>query len=344
MGGLAAAKRGECDIAGVHLHRSRDRRIQPAAADPEPRRWCRATGACRASSTGAAMRASRAGRVDEAVAAALRGRRLRRWSIATPAAARASSSTSCSARARPPGYGVQTKSHNAVAAAVAQGRADWGVAIDTVARQYGLGFIRLQEERYDFIVPTARLKPLGRAGILLAAPRSRGPNGTSRVGIPARRLARAHALHDDPRGIASARSLTGIRRAPNAFSKTSNTPGIVAPHSAHAPSGVTRYASMRYQSRTISAVPQHGQYVVPPSLVVHVAGVDVAQAFRHARCGARASSVAAGRRRNVGHLVVRMERGEVQRHVGPELASRSIATQRVELLRRSRSCRGSAAS
>ena len=59
---------------------------------------------------------------------------------------------------RPPGYGVQTKSHNAVAAAVRQGRADWGVAIDTVARQYGLGFIPMQEERYDFIVPKARLE------------------------------------------------------------------------------------------------------------------------------------------------------------------------------------------
>ncbi len=42
--------------------------------------------------------------------------------------------------------------------AVAQGRADWGVAIDTVARQYGLGFIPLQEEQYDFVVPTARLQ------------------------------------------------------------------------------------------------------------------------------------------------------------------------------------------
>ena len=59
---------------------------------------------------------------------------------------------------RPPGYGVQTKSHNAVAAAVQQGRADWGVAIDTVARQYGLGFIALQEEHYDFIVPNARFE------------------------------------------------------------------------------------------------------------------------------------------------------------------------------------------
>jgi putative molybdopterin biosynthesis protein len=41
---------------------------------------------------------------------------------------------------------------------VLQGRADWGVAIDTVARQYGLAFISLQEERYDFVVPKARLE------------------------------------------------------------------------------------------------------------------------------------------------------------------------------------------
>jgi putative molybdopterin biosynthesis protein len=37
-----------------------------------------------------------------------------------------------------------------VAAAVAQGRADWGVAIATVARAYGLGFLPLTDERYDF--------------------------------------------------------------------------------------------------------------------------------------------------------------------------------------------------
>jgi putative molybdopterin biosynthesis protein len=44
-----------------------------------------------------------------------------------------------------------------VAAAVAQGRADWGLAIATVAQRYGLGFLPLQEERYDFVVPVARL-------------------------------------------------------------------------------------------------------------------------------------------------------------------------------------------
>ena len=62
------------------------------------------------------------------------------------------------AGAKPAGYWSQTKSHNAVAAAVAQGRADWGVAIETVARQYGLGFLPLQDEHYDFVVPKARLE------------------------------------------------------------------------------------------------------------------------------------------------------------------------------------------
>jgi hypothetical protein len=54
------------------------------------------------------------------------------------------------------------------AAAVAQGRADWGIAIDTVAAQYGLGFIPMQEEHYDFVVPKARAaRPAVRAFIVL---------------------------------------------------------------------------------------------------------------------------------------------------------------------------------
>src|SRR5262249_34056229 len=62
------------------------------------------------------------------------------------------------AGARPSGYWSQPKSHNAVAVAVAQGRADWGIAIETVARQYGLGFIAAQDECYDFVAPLARLQ------------------------------------------------------------------------------------------------------------------------------------------------------------------------------------------
>jgi len=58
--------------------------------------------------------------------------------------------------ARPRGYAVQPRNHNAVAAAVVQGRADWGMTLDTIARNAGLGFLPVQEEQYDFIVPRAR--------------------------------------------------------------------------------------------------------------------------------------------------------------------------------------------
>lgn len=63
--------------------------------------------------------------------------------------------------ARPPGYDLQVKSHHAVATTVIQGRADWGMAIETVARQYGLGFIPYREESYDLVVPEARLAGSG---------------------------------------------------------------------------------------------------------------------------------------------------------------------------------------
>jgi putative molybdopterin biosynthesis protein len=58
--------------------------------------------------------------------------------------------------ARPHGYAIQPTNHNAVAAAVAQGRADWGLAIESVAKANGLGFIQYQDECYDFVVPKQR--------------------------------------------------------------------------------------------------------------------------------------------------------------------------------------------
>lgn len=57
---------------------------------------------------------------------------------------------------QPAGYSLQAKSHHAAAAAVAQGRADWTVAIEPVARLYQLGFLPLEEEDYDFVVPRSR--------------------------------------------------------------------------------------------------------------------------------------------------------------------------------------------
>ncbi|MEZ4383344.1 MAG: molybdopterin biosynthesis protein [Nannocystaceae bacterium] len=55
---------------------------------------------------------------------------------------------------RPRGYHHEARSHQGVAACVAQGRADWGVAIQSVAD--GLRFAPLQAERYDFVIPDAR--------------------------------------------------------------------------------------------------------------------------------------------------------------------------------------------
>ena len=57
---------------------------------------------------------------------------------------------------RPLGYAYEPRSHHAVAAAVAQGRADWGVTISNVAQAAGLGFHPVREERYDFVIPKTR--------------------------------------------------------------------------------------------------------------------------------------------------------------------------------------------
>jgi putative molybdopterin biosynthesis protein len=58
--------------------------------------------------------------------------------------------------AKPPGYANQPRSHNAVAAAIAQHRADWGIAIAPVANLYGLGFLPIVPEHYDFLLVEAR--------------------------------------------------------------------------------------------------------------------------------------------------------------------------------------------
>jgi putative molybdopterin biosynthesis protein len=155
MGGLAASKRGECDLAGVHL-------MDPATG--EYNRHLLSDGLSLLPGYGRMQGiVYRAGDLrfegksrDGAIEAALQ----------EPDCVMVNRNAGSGTRIlidkllgghRPPGYGVQTKSHNAVAAAVRQGRADWGIAIDTVAGQYELGFIPVQEERYDFIVPKARL-------------------------------------------------------------------------------------------------------------------------------------------------------------------------------------------
>lgn len=57
---------------------------------------------------------------------------------------------------RPAGYANQPKSHNAVAVGVVQARADWGVAIEPAANLYGLAFLPIAPEEYDFLVVESR--------------------------------------------------------------------------------------------------------------------------------------------------------------------------------------------
>jgi putative molybdopterin biosynthesis protein len=155
-GGLAAAKRGECDIAPIHLMDPESGRYnEPFLTEalellPGYRRL-----------QGIVYRKGDPrfeGRaLDEAIAT------LREVPDCLMVNRNAGSGTRILTDrllggAQPPGYWAQPKSHNAVAVAVAQTRADWGIAIETVARQYGLGFIPAQDEHYDFAVPKSRIE------------------------------------------------------------------------------------------------------------------------------------------------------------------------------------------
>jgi putative molybdopterin biosynthesis protein len=54
--------------------------------------------------------------------------------------------------AQPDGYLHQARTHHAVAAAIEQGRADWGMTLDTIAATAGLKFFFIADERYDVAI------------------------------------------------------------------------------------------------------------------------------------------------------------------------------------------------
>lgn len=154
LGGLAAAKRGECDLAPIHLFDPKTQSYNtPFLGDglelvPG---WRRMQGLVFRSGDPRFEGRS----VEEAVAGAL----------ADPDCLMVNRNQGSGTRilidqllgpARPDGYWNQPRSHNAVAAAVVQERADWGVTIAPVARAAGLGFIPLTEEHYDFALVSAR--------------------------------------------------------------------------------------------------------------------------------------------------------------------------------------------
>jgi putative molybdopterin biosynthesis protein len=153
--GLAAAKRGECDIAGVHLMDPATGVYNRPFLDDTLRfapGYARLQGVvCRSDDARFG-----AGTATQAIAAV----------AADPQCLMVNRNTGSGTRilvdrllggARPAGYSYQVKSHNAVAAAVAHRRADWGVAIEPVAKLYGLRFLPLQPEHYDFVIPAQRV-------------------------------------------------------------------------------------------------------------------------------------------------------------------------------------------
>jgi len=150
LGGVAAANRGECDIAPVHL-------IDPASGEYNKHLvapglilvpgWRRMQGILfRRSDTRFEGRTA-----QEALKIVLADASAQMVSRNTGAGTRVLIDKLLGG-ARPPGYANQPKSHNAVAAAIAQERADWGVAIEPVAKLYGLGFLPVSPEHYDFLV------------------------------------------------------------------------------------------------------------------------------------------------------------------------------------------------
>jgi len=154
MGGVAAARRGECDLAPIHL-------MDPATGIYNEqyakdglalvRGWQRMQGVV--------FRNGDARFDGKTAQDALK------TALADPECHMVNRNAGAGTRilidqllgaARPSGYGNQPRSHNAVAAAVAQGRADWGVAIQSVAAMYRLGFLPLSPENYDFLLVESR--------------------------------------------------------------------------------------------------------------------------------------------------------------------------------------------
>ena len=154
LGGVTAAGRGECDLAPVHL-------IDPAtgiynAHLVKPglalvKGWRRMQGFVHRTGDARFERRSAA----DAIKAALADHNCLMVNRNAGAGTRALIDQLL-AGARPAGYSNQPRSHNAVAAAVAQGRADWGIAIASVAKLYGLAFLPIAPEEYDFLLVESR--------------------------------------------------------------------------------------------------------------------------------------------------------------------------------------------
>jgi putative molybdopterin biosynthesis protein len=152
-GGLSAVGRGEADVAGIHLMDEKTGEYNAPFLPPGARliRGYRRR-------QGIVLRRSDralADLDDETLVVTLRtgGRRMVNRNAGSGTRVLVDQLLE---GARPDGYLHQARTHHAVAAAVEQGRADWGVTLDTVAGAAGLEFRYLQDEEFDFAVPGSR--------------------------------------------------------------------------------------------------------------------------------------------------------------------------------------------
>jgi putative molybdopterin biosynthesis protein len=159
QGGVAAAQRGECDIAPVHLIDPKSGQYNVHLATPGlllVPGWRRMQGIIYRNGDHRFDGQS----PDAALKAALADSSCLMVNRNAGAGTRVLVDKLL-AGARPPGYANQPKSHNAVAATIEQGRADWGVGIAPVAKLYGLGFIPVAPEHYDFLLVESRSASAG---------------------------------------------------------------------------------------------------------------------------------------------------------------------------------------
>lgn len=173
LGGLAAARRGECDLAPIHLFDETTGSYNSPFLAPGlelAAGWRRMQGIVF--------------RAGDPRFEGLPAQEAVRVALSDPACVMVNRNQGAGTRilidrllgaARPDGYWNQPRSHSAVTAAVAQNRADWGLTIEPVARSAGLGFIPLEEEHYDFALVTARRNRPGVYAFLeaLQSPKSR---------------------------------------------------------------------------------------------------------------------------------------------------------------------------
>lgn len=163
QGGLDAARRGECDVAPMHLLDAASGRYNAPFLDDSLRLL---PGYTRVQ--GVVSRAEE----EREVEALLADPKLRMVNRNRGSGTRILIDELLGER-RPAGYAYEPRSHFAVAAAVAQGRADWGVTIESVASRSGLRFRPLRAEAYDFAVPAIRWeRPAVRALAALLEPGS----------------------------------------------------------------------------------------------------------------------------------------------------------------------------